>query len=93
MLYVAMRSASSTSWRHAKEAFVAARRVEVGPGVKMDWKRSVRKADMSANFLLLQSLCVFLRVVQLVDGGVAYELYKHQRDGILGMEMQLYVES
>jgi hypothetical protein len=26
--------------------------VEVGPGVKMDWKRSVRKADMTATFLL-----------------------------------------
>ena len=38
----------STSWRQAKEAFVAMRRLEVGPGVKMDWNRSVMKADILA---------------------------------------------
>lgn len=46
-----MRRRSSTSCRHAKEAFVATRRVEVGPGVKMDWKRSVMKVAMFATSL------------------------------------------
>jgi hypothetical protein len=34
------------SWRPANATFVATRRLWVGPGVKMDWKRSVRNCDM-----------------------------------------------
>lgn len=37
------------SCRQAKATLVATRRVGVGPGVKMDWKRSVRKFDMVAD--------------------------------------------
>ena len=59
-----MRRRRSTSCRHAKETFVATRRVEVGPGVKIDWKRSVMKADMLATIVVSQILlCVPSRSV------------------------------
>jgi hypothetical protein len=46
MLYVATRRRRRIPWRQANATFVATMRVGVGPGVKMDWKRSVRKADI-----------------------------------------------
>ena len=46
-LYVAKRRAASTTWRAAKETFVAKRRDGVGPGVKIEEMRSVRKAAMT----------------------------------------------
>ena len=46
MLVVRMRRRRKTSWRAAKEMLVATRRVGVGPGVKMDVKRSVMKVVM-----------------------------------------------
>ena len=64
--YVAMRRSSSTTCRHAKEIFVATRRVEVGPGVKMDWKRSVMKVAMSATLLRSEILLFLLRTVRFV---------------------------
>lgn len=50
MLYVARRSRPRTTWRHANATFVATRRLWVGPGVNMDWKSSVIKADMAVRF-------------------------------------------
>lgn len=52
MEYVAMRRRRRTSCRAANVAFVAIRRVGVGPGVKMDIARSVRKVAMVATTLL-----------------------------------------
>ncbi len=46
-LYVATRRASRTVWRAAKEAFVAVRRDELGPGVKIEEKRSVRNSAIA----------------------------------------------
>lgn len=62
MLYVAMSRRPSTSCRHANATFVATIREEVGPGVKMDWKRSVMKADMvfaKSQYFLTRNLVVF----------------------------------
>lgn len=50
MLEVATKRPKSVTCRHAKVAFAAARSVGVGPGVKMDWNRSVRKADITMSF-------------------------------------------
>ncbi len=41
-----MRRRRRTTCRQAKDAFVATMRVDVGPGVKMELNRFVRKADM-----------------------------------------------
>jgi hypothetical protein len=43
-----MRRTRSTTWRQAKEAFVATMRDGVGPGVKMDVKSSVKNCDIAA---------------------------------------------
>lgn len=53
MLYVPMKSAKKRSWRAAKEALVAIRRVGVGPGVKIDSHRSSKKLDA----MLVVSTC------------------------------------
>ena len=42
-LYVRTRRTSSTTWRAAKEALVAIMIEGVGPGVKMEEMRSVKK--------------------------------------------------
>lgn len=47
--YVAIRRSRSTSCRAANVTFVAMRRVGVGPGVKMDIARSVKKVAMIAS--------------------------------------------
>ncbi len=49
MEYVARRRARRTTWRQAKDAFVAIRRVGVGPGVKIDSQREVRNDDMTVS--------------------------------------------
>lgn len=48
-----MKSAKKRSWRAAKEALVAIRRVGVGPGVKIDSHRSSKKLDA----MLVVSTC------------------------------------
>ena len=44
-----MRRASNTAWRAANERLVATTRVGVGPGVKIEEKRFVRKSAMEGD--------------------------------------------
>lgn len=53
MLDVARRRAKKRAWRAAKAAFVATSRVWVGPGVKMDSQRLVKKADIACDMCRL----------------------------------------
>lgn len=46
MLYVRARRTRRTTWRAAKEALVAMIMDGVGPGVNMEFRRSVRKVAM-----------------------------------------------
>ncbi len=66
---MAIRRRRRRTCRAAKEALVAMMRVGVGPAVKMDWKRSVRKLDMLALDIL------WIAVMQCACTSISIEYY------------------
>ena len=85
-----MRRRRSTTWRQAKETLVARRSVEVGPGVKMDWKRSAMNADMLVILDNLQVLFIPSRSVAVAVVGLCAICINISEDSMLEIEMRFY---